>query len=270
MTKANPPRDYEALAATFCHRFREVARRHSPWSVFQDFLFMSAATLSNRVEGATDRGKEREADYLKTAAKYRAEELEDLARLLSVVALAIEAKRFSDFLGKVFHQLELHNRHAGQFFTPSEVSWTMARMQLHGVDELIEREGFLTLCEPACGAGSMILAAAGVVAEQGWNEQEVIHVTAIDLDRTAALMAYVQLSLHGIPALVYIGDSLRLEFHEEWATPQHHLGFWLPRLRARDAALSLSPPVPRAIEALTPLSPEQLSLFDAAETAVAS
>lgn len=44
-------------------------------------------------------------------------------------------------------------------------------------------------------------------------------VLAVDVDRTAALMAYIQLSLWNVPATVVVGNSLTLEEREVWLTP---------------------------------------------------
>lgn len=64
-------------------------------------------------------------------------------------------------------------------------------------------------------------------------------------------MAYVQLSLLHIPAVVYHGNSLTVETWSTWRTPAHVLGFWDVRLRrAGDAATLTVPAVqPRAEDA---------------------
>ena len=55
----------------------------------------------------------------------------------------------------------------GQFFTPYDVSRMMAEMTFDTVDEIIAEQGFVTVQEPACGAGGMIIAAADVIDAQG-------------------------------------------------------------------------------------------------------
>jgi hypothetical protein len=47
----------------------------------------------------------------------------------------------------------------------------------------------------------------------------------------AAHMAYVQLSLLGIPGIVVVGDTLRMESRAVWYTPAHIVGGWSRRLR---------------------------------------
>ena len=53
---------------------------------------------------------------------------------------------------------------------------------------------------------------------------------AQDIDRTAAMMCYIQMSLLGCPAIVAIGDSLAKPFphpdNEVWCTLFYHLNQW--------------------------------------------
>jgi hypothetical protein len=75
--------------------------------------------------------------------------------------------------------------------------------------------------------------------ERGLNYQRDVHVTAIDLDSTAAMMAYVQLSLMHVPAVVVHGNTLTLEQYSQWFTPAHIMDNWSSRLsrsRAERAA----------------------------------
>lgn len=44
-----------------------------------------------------------------------------------------------------------------------------------------------------------------------------------DLDKTCALMAYVQFSIYNIPAIVTHGDSLSLKAYSKWITPMYFI-----------------------------------------------
>lgn len=140
-----------------------------------------------------------------------------------------------DCLGSLFMSLDLGNAGTGQFFTPYEVSRLMAGMILGGAREVVERQGFFTLMEPAVGAGGMVIAAADALAEKGINYQQSMHVTAIDIDPTAVHMAYLQCSLLHIPAIIIHGNSLGMQEWDHWVTPAHVLGGWDRRLNMRDA-----------------------------------
>lgn len=219
---------------------RENAVRHSLYRAFSDFCEMAALSISN----AIDRSQydAREARYLQIAAGYERPELERFARMLSHVTLGLEEQR-TDFLGRLFMALEMGNEVTGQFFTPFEVSRMMAQMSLHDLtsEQLAERGGFITVCEPACGAGGMCVAVADVLAELSLNYQVCCHVTAVDVDATAVHMAYIQLSLIGLPAIVVQGNSLTLETRAHWVTPAHVIGGWDLRLKSRSAARKIDP-----------------------------
>ena len=82
---------------------------------------------------------------------------------------------------------------------------------------------------------------------QDINYQQRLHVTAVDIDRRAVHMAYIQFTLMHIPAVVIVGNSLSMEMHEYWYTPAHILGGWtakLARADAEDAARARIDPAP--------------------------
>jgi hypothetical protein len=58
-------------------------------------------------------------------------------------------------------------------------------------------------------------------------------------------MCYLQLSLLGIPAVVYNGNTLSMEMYSEWRTPMYIIGGWWykkqkqPKPKAKDIELQL-------------------------------
>ena len=128
--------------------------------------------------------------------------------------------------------LELGDNFKGQFFTPYSVSKMMAAITLQGVESVIADRGFVRVSEPTSGAGGMVIAAADVLAEQGFNYQRCMHVVTQDIDMTAVHMTYVQLTLLHIPAVVIWGNTLAMESRARWYTPAHILGGWGRRLAA--------------------------------------
>lgn len=208
------------------------ARRYRSHEVFRDFCEMSAITLSNAVD--FHQFEKREARYLQIAKRYEREELLRFSEMLAHVVEELEAG-FSDVLGSLFMQLELGDHWKGQFFTPYEVSLLMASMLMGDVQAEVERKGFLLMNEPAIGAGAMVIAAADAMHKQGVNYQQHLHVTGIDLDETACHMAYIQLSLLHVPAIIVHGNSLCLSGHTygHWVTPAHVMGCWDLKLARR-------------------------------------
>ncbi|HZT35028.1 MAG TPA: N-6 DNA methylase, partial [Nitrososphaera sp.] len=212
-----------------------LAGRHSHWKVFTDFCEMSAIALSNAVDLAPR--EKREARYLQIVKSYKSEELDMLARGLAHLTLALE-RGFSDVLGRTFHDLELHNKWAGQFFTPDDVCRMMARMTIGDTEELkarIAARGFVTTQEPAVGSGAMVIALAEAMYDAGINYQQHLHVTAIDVDLKCVHMAYAQLSLLHIPAVIIHGNTLAVEEYDHWYTPAHIMDGWRWKLLRREA-----------------------------------
>jgi hypothetical protein len=67
-------------------------------------------------------------------------------------------------------------------------------------------------------------------------------VTAVDVDEKAAHMAYIQLSLLGVPAIVIHGNTLSLQEWSHWYTPAHIFAGWSMKLRARAIAAPANNP----------------------------
>lgn len=202
--------------------------------VFRDFCELGALAISNAVDHL--QFEKREARYLEIVGRYSPEEVARFPSMLGELVQMLE-EGFDDHLGGLFMQLELGNHWKGQFFTPYSVASLMARMTLVDARDQIEREGFITINEPACGAGAMVIACADAIHEQGINYQQAMHVTTQDIDATAAHMAYIQLSLLHVPAMVVEGNSIAMTQWAHWLTPAHVLGGWDVRLRRRSRQL---------------------------------
>ena len=81
----------------------------------------------------------------------------------------------------------------------------------------------------------MILAFAKVMIDAKHNPAERLWVQCQDIDRTAALMCYLQLSLWNIPGVVVVGNTLSMETRGCFYTPAHYFGRWDDRLAVRRA-----------------------------------
>lgn len=242
--KQNPRID----SGLFIREFNHLARHKHRYEVFQDFVTVGALSVHNSFRGP--RYDELEAQYLRIAEGYDREELEGFARLLGILVALLDAEP-RDILGQLYMNLELGNSNTGQFFTPPEVSELMARMTFGDGAEHADKP-FITLCEPACGAGGMVLAFVKVMMEKGWNPVEKIWVQAQDIDRTAALMCYLQLALWHVPAAVVVGNTLAVETCEVFYTPAHYLGFWPSKLARREAERQARDAIEEAVLSTTP------------------
>lgn len=183
--------------------------RHSRWELWKDFITMSAISISNLVDVA-HRDK-REEMYLAIAKKYSEKEMAVFPEMLSEVVLGMDENPDQDFLGELFMVLELGSEWKGQFFTPYSVCQAMAAMS-YGDDlkSKIEHQGWVSVNDPACGAGATLIAFANECKRQGndVNFQTSVLFVAQDLDFLAGCMCYIQISLMGCPGYVVIGDTL--------------------------------------------------------------
>ncbi|CDL83770.1 N-6 DNA methylase [Xenorhabdus szentirmaii] len=211
----------------FISLFKQTARYQTRYQVFRDFCNCAMAAIHNKHCFS----EELEQYYLKTINKYERVDVDRIVQLFSHVVLGL-GQESGDFLGSVFMQLELGDKALNQFFTPWEVARMMAKMQLPDVSTQLQQKPFITFYEPACGAGCMTLAVAEELRELGHDPLCSLWVYAIDIDPLAAVMAYIQLSLIGIPAAVTIGDALNDGGNKRTRyTPAHYLGNWFARLR---------------------------------------
>ncbi|GEC33930.1 hypothetical protein N181_29255 [Sinorhizobium fredii USDA 205] len=176
--------------------------------------------------------EKREARYIEIGRKYGRETMATFSHIMGEVVMALEEMP-QDILGMTCHALELHNKARGQFFTPYPVCQLTARIVVGSAEDMqkaIAERGFMIAQEPAVGSGAMIVALAEAILEAGFNYQQLLHVTAVDIDARAVHMAYVQFSLLHIPATVIVGDSLAMRFREDWHTMAHVMGGWAGKL----------------------------------------
>ena len=218
----------------FIDTFNSIAHHRHRYEVFRDFITIAAISLHN----AINKNEALEQEYLQIIARYEHDEIGSFCKLLAYVIEMLESEPH-DVLGDLYMELELGNENTGQFFTPPDVSLMMAQM-LHGNQINNIDRPYITLSEPACGAGGMVLAFAKVMIDQGHNPAHKLWVQCIDVDRLAAMMCYIQLTLWHIPAQVLVGNTLSMEMRETLYTPAHYLGGWTQRLKIRELSESMN------------------------------
>ncbi len=204
--------------------FESCRYKHDLYTVFGDWCECAAISMSNAVD--LFHFDKRESRYLEIARKYDSRTLATFSKIMGEVVMALEDGP-QDILGATFHALELHNKARGQFFTAYPICQMMARMVAGNSDEMqraITRRGFMIAQEPAVGSGAMIIALTEAILATGFNYQQLLQVTAVDIDPRAVHMAYIQFSLLHIPATIIVGDSLAMRFREEWNTMAHVMG----------------------------------------------
>lgn len=145
-TKSN--RDFHT---EFIQLFNQTARYHSRLDVFRDFIHVAAISLENSVKQCP----ELEQTYFKVIARYERVDLDAFAKLLALCVNALDHQA-TDFLGAVFMALELGEGAWGQFFTPFHVSQLMSDMTIGNCGAIIEKNNYISACEPTCGKRYML------------------------------------------------------------------------------------------------------------------
>ena len=218
----------------FLKAFKKLTYRFGTWEVWSDFVTIVACTLSNPLDRS--HYEEREALYLKSINKYNKDERDLFPELFAQTVLALEDNPEQDFLGELFLTLNLENKHRGQVFTPYHIGRFMASIICGDVAAHVERKGYITLNDSCCGAGVLMIAgiheAKRQLEEAGLNWQNHVLVVAQDIDRTVALMCYIQLSLLGVAGYVKVGCALSEPIvsndstENYWFTPMYFSDVW--------------------------------------------
>lgn len=225
---ANPPRFNTNHQNKIAEIFRKLhSGRHNHWTVWADFVTMAACSLSY---ADIERREERERLYADISKKYTESELVLFSEMFAEVVLGFEENPDQDLLGEMFMRLELGSGRKGQFFTPYNVCKAMASISAGDLKAEIDKRAYISVNDPCCGAGALLIAFANEAKRQGINYQQCIEFVAQDIDFTVAMMCYIQLSLLGCAGYVIVGNSLLPPDPEEkqniWYTPLYFLKTW--------------------------------------------
>lgn len=226
--------------------FRKILEKlsygHDSRRVFDAFTSFAACAVAAGT---------REAEYLEEAKRWDKADLGSFAEALGALVLEMESKPFEDILGGYYMEFALSTKGQqwnGEFHTPKHICTLMAKMTVGDMASW-PAEGPITVCEPACGAGAMILSLAEVCCPE---MRRRLKVTAIDINRTACDMAFVNTTLWGIPTRVIHGNTISSEYWSAWSNI-HYIAPWLPypeRCQAPEAEAQGEPPEPAEVECI--------------------
>lgn len=223
--------------------FAGLCNTRNSWQVWFDFIECAAVEmtlpwLEKKDKDADDRLKRHD----KITAGYSEHERSCLCQLFEIVVNALEENPEQDFLGEIFMALELGNHWKGQFFTPYNICQMMARMQCADAKEKVEEQNWISINDPACGAGALLIAARNEMKRQDIGPRQVLFI-AQDIDHVAGLMCFIQLSLLGCAGYVVIADTLcnpliginplypvKKEGQDIWFTPMFFDPVWRDRV----------------------------------------
>jgi type I restriction-modification system DNA methylase subunit len=122
---------------------------------------------------------------------------------------------FADPLGELFMQA-ISSGHNGQFFTPAPICEMISVMS---VGETLEDNK--TICDPACGSGRMLLAAAKI------NRYALLY--GADLDITCCKMALLNMLLNSLKGEIAHMNTLSNEFYRGYKVSTTLVdGYYMP------------------------------------------
>ena len=232
-----------ADARQFVKAFNDICQWNGDWERWNDMVNLFAIEISNTVD--ENNREERNTRYTQIASRYKPEEFKRFGDLFCLMIESLERNPFQDFLGTMYMELEMGSKGMGQCFTPYSICQMMAEMSLpkDKVEKAMEQRGWISLNDPAAGAGATLIAAAERLHQLGINYQQKALFVANDLDRTVAMMCYIQMSLIGCAGRVRIGDTLTepetgdLLWGEggsnTWYMPMFYTNPWVGRVAAR-------------------------------------
>ena len=203
----------------------QASHRVNPNKFLSDTFECGAIAVSNQFD--FPKAEQREERYKQIMRTYEPKERELMAEAFAKIyalltSVVYDDGTFNDWLGKLFTQTNIGNKHNGQFFTPYHISGFCAKASL---DESIVRQKqrdneIMTINDPTCGAGGMLVAALETLdREYHFNYAHNCFMLGEDIDIRCVHMTYLQLSLAGVPAIVKHTNSLTRETWDIWKTP---------------------------------------------------
>jgi type I restriction-modification system DNA methylase subunit len=245
--RKSPPSDFRKL-------LERISHRHDARRVFDAFARLAACALAAQT---------REAEYLEEVKRWEKSDLDLFAQALGALVTEMEARPFEDIIGGYYMEFALSHKGQqwnGEFHTPKPTCDLMARMTLGDVESL-PAEGPITVCEPACGAGAMILSLGEACSPE---VRRRLRVTAIDVSRTACDMAFINTTLWAIPTRVIYGNALSMECWAAWSNI-HYIVPWLPlalRVQTPEATEQGQRPRPAEVECIKVSLGQQELVFE--------
>jgi type I restriction-modification system DNA methylase subunit len=209
-------------AQQWIHNLEKLDRSKSTGEKFRDFCEMAYCAYAKLTAPTPERADELEARYMRIVEAYRDKDtVRAYPEFMAQAQMNVENGR--DFLGEVSGRMSVLNAKQGQFFTPQAVCRMMAKMTLSDVKDFIDKQGYVTMQEPAAGSGGLVLAAADEVLWQGYRPDIHLLVHAIDISQLCFYMCFLQLTWKGVAAWVERGNALSGEHFEGAWTPHAYM-----------------------------------------------
>lgn len=242
--KTNINNDYKKR---FMNGFKMLCNSKSPYTVWSDCMALFAITVANtsilplaKEEPFKSVYTGREKEYLRIINSYEKKERKLFPQMFALLIEELELHPNQDLLGRLFMELEISNKHAGQFFTPYDVCEMMSKLTFDRKElgKTVHKKGYANVYDCACGAGATLISASEQCKEmfKKYNYQNHVYFVGQDIDITCVHMCYIQLSLHGLAGYVIHDNSiikpepkLPEDLEKIWFTPMWFTDIWTMR-----------------------------------------
>lgn len=137
----------------FINAYDAICKKNDRLKVFSDFVKICSISIYN----AFAQNQEMEKEYLRTINSYNKEEQSLFIKMFSeLIMIFEESKEVVDLLGPIYMDTKSKDSKLGQVFTPEHVAELLARIAMgdeKSFKNQIEKNGFVTVLDPACGSG---------------------------------------------------------------------------------------------------------------------
>lgn len=224
----------------FYREYQTLLGKRSSWEVWSDWVEAVAITIEAPFDFRSNVRVKRVERLQSILKRYTESEQKTFDRMFEILVDALEKQPEQDFLGNMFEALNLNDHWKAQFFTPYHVADLMVRIIGGSAEAVLENKNWTDILDPCSGAGVLLIAARNYMMRLGIGDDQVLYVGQ-DVDKTAALMGYIQISLLGCAGYIVVGNSLLhpvtyygdttilpydSEHYELWFTPIYRSPVW--------------------------------------------
>jgi hypothetical protein len=201
---------------------KEASSRHTLQDAFGAMIDMAFCAHAKLTERDTERCDALEAQYMRQVGRWPKDDVRNVfPKAVAQLMQCYAEEPHKDHLGVLAAEEGLLSSSMGQFFTPDSVCALMAKMNVGDIKAQLKakRRKFITVAEPAAGAGAMVLAVATEIRRQGFDPVTTMWVEATELNYLSYQMCFLAFTFAGISARVVHGNTLSNEIFDTSLTP---------------------------------------------------
>lgn len=188
------------------------------YAVRDDFISFLAGSLASM----SDPTKPRVGEMESVCSMYKDSEI----AVFTDAAIELSYTAQTNLENNVIEDLFIDS---GRSVAHSTMDQMMEMVDVSKIPDPESFDSFINVEDPDCGSGQYSLAWASLLAGRGFDVSSQMAVHAVACDRIAAKMAYINLSLYGIPAVVVYGDLETETERDRWYTPVYLSEGWIKR-----------------------------------------